>query len=40
MPRKADDDEEAFRERFKNLTEAPPPESVEKRKTKKTTDAD
>jgi hypothetical protein len=27
-----DDDEERFMERFKKLTEAPPPASVEKRK--------
>jgi hypothetical protein len=30
-----DDDEGRFRERFKKLTEAPPPEMVEKRKAKK-----
>jgi hypothetical protein len=29
-----DDDEGRFRERFKKLTEAPPPETVEKRKSK------
>jgi len=33
-----DDDEARFRERFKKLTEAPPPESVEKRKSQKKTE--